>query len=72
MAQEMKAMTLRLAVDQAAQLEQVAEIDEVPVSEAVREAIAEYIRKRRQDQKFRAKVQEKLESTQRLLEQLAD
>jgi len=38
-----KSMTLRLAVDQAAELEAVARADNVPVAEAVRQAIEAHI-----------------------------
>ncbi len=71
MEKPMKSMTLRLAADQAAELEQVAEVDRVPVSEAVREAIARHIEARRQDKEFRERLERMLRENQEILERLA-
>ena len=67
----MKSMTLRLPVDQAAELERVAEVDEVPVSEAVRVAIARHIDARREDKEFRERLARMLRENQEILERLA-
>ena len=67
----MKSMTVRLAADQAAELEKVAEIDGVPVATAVREAIAGHIEARRRDAEFRARLERMVRENQEILERLA-
>jgi len=67
----MKSMTLRLPADQAAEIERVAEVDQVPVSEAVREAITRHIEARRQDKEFRERLERMLRENQEILERLA-
>lgn len=57
-------MTLRLAADQAAALDTVARADDVPVSQAVRDAIDEHIERRRNDREFQKRL-ERLVSEQR-------
>jgi hypothetical protein len=69
---ETKAMTVRLAQAQADELEAVAEIEEIPVAEAVRAAIDSYIADRRQDQDFQVRLKDSLERNRRILERLAD
>jgi post-segregation antitoxin (ccd killing protein) len=64
-------MTLRLSDEQAADLEAMARVDDVPVSEAVRVAIAERIERRRKDGKFQARLRRLLEENRRALERLA-
>lgn len=71
MAKPMKSMTLRLPAEQAAELERVAEVDRVPVSEAVREAISRHIELRRQDAEFRERLERMLRENQEILERLA-
>ena len=71
MAKEMKSMTLRLPADQAAELEKVAEIDRVPVSEAVRDAIAKHIESRRRDEEFRGRLERLVKENQEILDRLA-
>ena len=66
-----KAMTVRLDAEQARLLETVAEVDGVPVSEAIRMAIDEHIAARRQDKEFRASLRKLLEENQDILERLA-
>jgi hypothetical protein len=68
---ETKAMTLRLPAKQAKELETVAQIDQVPVSEAVRTAIETHIEARRQDKDFRERLRRMLEEQQDILERLA-
>lgn len=67
-----KAMTLRLATDKARELEAVAQVDDIPVAEAVRNAIDEHIQARRQDAEFRARLRRALEENRDILERLAD
>lgn len=67
----MKTMTVRLDDEQAAALEAVAQIDQMPVSEAVRSAINERIAARRADKDFQARRQEIMEANKRAFELLA-
>ena len=46
----------RLDPEQAAELEAVAEVEGVPVAEAIRNAIAEHIEARRRDEAFQARL----------------
>lgn len=71
MAEETKAMTLRLQSQQARELETVAQIDQVPVAEAVRSAIEAHIETRRQDPEFRDRLRRTLEEQKDILERLA-
>jgi hypothetical protein len=70
-AKSMKSMTLRLPAEQAAELERVAEVDQMPVSEAVRDAISRHIEARRQDGEFRERLERMLRENQEILERLA-
>ena len=63
-----KAMTIRLSAEQAEQLETVANVDEQPVSEVVRAAIAEHIERRKGDDKFQDGLKNRIERAQRLLD----
>jgi hypothetical protein len=66
-----KTMTLRLEDELAADLEAMARVDEVPVSEAIRVAIDERIRARRHDKQFQARLRRLMAESQRALERLA-
>ena len=66
-----KAMTLRIDAEKAAELEAVARVDQVPVSEAVRVAIEEHIERRRRDTEFMAQLQRIVERDREILERLA-
>lgn len=50
------AFTMRLPEEKAAELEAVAQADEMHVSEAVREAIDRHIEARRKDKDFQARL----------------
>jgi predicted transcriptional regulator len=63
-----KAMTLRLSEEQADQLELVANVDNLPVAEVVRKAIADHIGSRQQDEGFRNSLRERIERARRLLD----
>ena len=56
-----KAMTLRLGQDQAKELEAIARAEGTSVSDAVRDAIAEHIERRRRDPEFKARLQRIME-----------
>jgi post-segregation antitoxin (ccd killing protein) len=56
----------------AAELSAVARADEIPVSEAVREAIEKHIAERRADTDFQERVKRILEEDQEILKRLAE
>jgi predicted DNA-binding protein len=66
-----KAMTLRLADEQARELEAIARVERIPVSELVREAIDAHIAARRKDKAFRSRLQQMLSDDREILERLA-
>jgi predicted transcriptional regulator len=66
-----KTMTLRLSDEQARELESVARVDEMPVAEAVRRAIDDRIKTRREDQAFQGRLRRLLQENQEALERLA-
>ena len=66
-----KAMTLRVDEEQAEELETVARVDGVPISEAIREAIAKHIEERRQDAEFQARLKASLQRNEEILRKLA-
>jgi hypothetical protein len=63
-------LTVRLEVEQAETLKKVAQIDNVPVNQAIREAINSHIELRRSDPGFRERLGEILEADRRVLERL--
>ncbi|HYV17349.1 MAG TPA: ribbon-helix-helix protein, CopG family [Conexibacter sp.] len=67
-----KTMTLRLSDEQATDLEAMARVDGVPVSEAVRVAIEERIKARRGDRRFQARLRRLMVENQRALERLSE
>lgn len=62
-----KAMTIRLSADQAELLETVATVDDQPVAEVIRAAIAEHIERRKSDATFQDGLKQRIERAQRLL-----
>ncbi len=62
-----KAMTIRLSAEQAEELETVASVDNQPVSEVIRAAIADHIETRRRDDQFQQGLRERLQRAERLL-----
>lgn len=67
-----KVSTVRLAEKQADELAIVARADKIPVSEAVREAIAKHIAERQEDQAFKDRLKKRLEEDREVLERLAE
>jgi len=67
----MKSMTLRLPDEMATELAAVARADEMPVSNAVRQAIARHIAERRKDKDFKARLRKITERDREVLERLA-
>jgi predicted DNA-binding protein len=66
-----KAMTLRLDAETADQLEALAQVEGMPVSEVVREAVARHIEQRRADAGFQKRLHESIERNQVILKRLA-
>lgn len=64
-------MTLRLTDEQAEELEAIAKVENVPIAEEVRRAIAELIDARRQDRAFQARLRASMERNREILERLA-
>ena len=64
-------LTLRLPEAQARQIEKVAKIDGVPMTEAIRSAIESHIERRRTDPEFRRRVAEAIEQDREILSRLA-
>lgn len=62
-----KAMTIRLTPDQAEALETVATVEDRPVSEVIRAAIAQHIENRRKDPAFQDGLKDRIERARRLL-----
>ena len=67
-----KITSLRLPDYMAAELAAVARADDMPVSEAVREAIEKHIAERRADPGFRERLKKLLEEDQQVLKRLAE
>ena len=61
---------LRLDPELAAQLQAVADVEERPVSEVVREAIRDLVAARRKDKRFQRRLQESARQYGKLLDQL--
>ena len=66
-----RALTVRLTAEQAEELEAVALVDNIPVAEAIRLAVAAHIEARRHDEAFQERRKESLARSVRLLERLA-
>lgn len=62
-----KAMTIRLSLEQAEALETVATIDDRPVSDVIRAAIAEHIEVRKGDAQFQAGLRQRIQRAKRML-----
>ncbi|MBA2283077.1 MAG: ribbon-helix-helix protein, CopG family [Acidimicrobiia bacterium] len=60
-------MTIRLSPEQAEELDTIASVVELPVSEIVRAAITEHIEARRLDQDFQRGLRARLLRAERLL-----
>jgi post-segregation antitoxin (ccd killing protein) len=66
-----KAMSLRLPEEKAAELAAIARTDDMPISEAVREAIDNHIAAKRADKNFQKRLKQRLEEDREVLERLA-
>lgn len=63
-----KAMTVRLSEEQAQALETVASVENLPVSDVIRAAIATHIETRRRDPSFQAGLKDRIGQARRLLD----
>ena len=66
-----KAMTLRLQDELARELEAVARVENITVSEAVRRAITEHVAAKRSDRTFQERLDRFMNENQTILERLA-
>lgn len=62
-----RAMTIRLEDDLAEDLATVAAVDGKPVSDVVRQAVADHVKARKADPLFRARLREHIGKARRLL-----
>lgn len=62
-----KAMTIRLSEDQADALETVASVENRPVSEVIRAAIAQHVVSRTKDPAFQLSLRDRINRAERLL-----
>lgn len=65
-------MSLRLPEKMAEEIAAVARTDDVPVTEAVREAISNHIAARRADKAFKERLRKRLEEDRAIIEQLVE
>jgi predicted transcriptional regulator len=63
-----KAMTIRLSADQAEALQTVATVENMPVSDVIRAAIASHIEIRRRDPSFQRGLKERITRVRKLLD----
>jgi predicted DNA-binding protein len=66
-----KTMSIRFDSDQAEELEAVARVDGVPISEAIRQAIGKHIEDRRKDKAFQERLRASMERNREILEKLS-
>lgn len=62
-----KSMTIRLPADQAEELETVASVEDQPISEVIRVAIARHIDSRKRDPEFQNSLRGRMERAQKLM-----
>lgn len=67
-----KVMSLRLSEEMAREIAAVARTDDMPVTEAIREAIANHIATRQTSKDFKQRLQKRLEEDREILERLAE
>jgi predicted DNA-binding protein len=66
-----KAMTLRIDTETAEQLEALAQVEGMPVSEVVRQALVRHIEERRADAEFQERLRKSIERNRLILGRLA-
>ena len=60
-------MTIRLSAEQADELETVATVDDQPISEVIRAAIASHIQLRKRDEQFQDSLRQRIERARQML-----
>jgi predicted transcriptional regulator len=63
-----KAMTIRLSIEQAQELETVASVDDLPIVEVIRAAITEHVASRKKDAVFQESLRERIKQAQSMLD----
>lgn len=66
-----KAISIRLEKSLADEIAAIARVNDVSVSEAIREAIGEHIAERRTNPEFQKRLKDRLEADRQMFEQLA-
>ncbi len=66
-----KAMTIRLDDEQAEDLEAIAQTEDVPVAQVIREAITALVETRRRDIEFQERLRASVERNRKIIERLA-
>jgi ribosomal protein S3 len=69
---ETRALTVRLPIEQAEDIETIAQVEGVSVAEEIRAALADRIAVRRADAGFAARLHKTMERNRRALERLAE
>lgn len=67
-----KVLSLRLSEEMAAEIAAIARVDEVPVTEAIREAIANHVDSRQASEEFRQRLKQRLEEDRKALERISE
>ena len=62
-----KSMTIRLSAEQAQELDTIAAVDEQPIAQVIRLAIAGHIEERKRDSLFQDTLRQRIERAQRML-----
>lgn len=63
-----KAMTIRLSVEQAQELETVASVDDLPIVDVIRAAISEHVETRKKDSEFQQNLRSRIQQAQSMLD----
>jgi glycerol-3-phosphate dehydrogenase len=69
---ETRALTVRLSVEQAEDIETIAQVDGTSIAEEIRAALASHIAARRADADFAKRLRQTVERNQRALERLSE
>lgn len=67
-----KAISVRLPDEMSEELAAIARVQDIPISEVIREAIENHIITRRTDKKFQQLIKKRLEEDRKLLERFAE
>lgn len=67
-----KGISLRLPEELAAEIEAIARVEKVPLSEAIRAAVYSYIAARRADKDFQQRLRKRMEEDRAIIERLSE